>query len=252
MLEQITPVILTYNEAPNIRRCLEKLSWADDIVIVDSFSDDATLEIAHAFPAVRIFQRIFDSHASQWNFALKETGIKTEWVLCLDADYVLTEDFIAEIRKLVPSRDTQGYLSRFIYCIDGKPLRGSLYPPVITLFRHSFGSYWQDGHTHRLSIEGRTEQSHSFILHDDRKSFRRWLASQKIYARLEAVKIAGSRWSALSPADRVRKMRIVAPLVVFFYCLCVKRLMLDGKAGLIYSLQRFLAECTLSAELFKK
>ena len=80
MLDQITPLILTYNEAPNIGRTLESLSWASDIVVVDSFSDDETLEIAASFPQVRIFQRAFDSHRNQWEFGLRETEIKTPWV----------------------------------------------------------------------------------------------------------------------------------------------------------------------------
>ncbi|HEU5460200.1 MAG TPA: glycosyltransferase, partial [Pyrinomonadaceae bacterium] len=83
MLDQITPLILTYNEAPNIGRTLKSVNWAKDIVIVDSFSDDNTLEIAASFPSVRVFQRTFDSHRNQWQFGLKETGVATPWVLAL-------------------------------------------------------------------------------------------------------------------------------------------------------------------------
>src|SRR5215204_1989322 len=100
MLEQITPVILTRNEAPNIGRTLEQLCWAGDIVVVDSFSDDGTLEIVSGFPQVRVSQRMFDSHAEQWNFALRETGISSEWVLALDADYMLTPAFVEELKGL--------------------------------------------------------------------------------------------------------------------------------------------------------
>ncbi|WP_216092565.1 glycosyltransferase [Candidatus Marithrix sp. Canyon 246] len=64
MLEQITPILLTYNEQPNIERTLTKLSWAKDIVIVDSFSTDDTLNIIQQFKQVRLFQRTFDSHAN--------------------------------------------------------------------------------------------------------------------------------------------------------------------------------------------
>src|SRR6185369_1762222 len=98
MLDQITPLILTYNEAPNIPRSLEALSWAKDIVVVDSFSDDNTVELAKSFPQVRLFQRAFDSHRNQWEFGLKETGISTPWVLALDADYVLSDELVADRR----------------------------------------------------------------------------------------------------------------------------------------------------------
>ena len=81
-------IILTYNEAPNIARALGGLSWAKEIVVVDSFSEDETVEIATSFPQVRVVQRAFDCHRNQWEFGLKETGISTPWVLALDADYV--------------------------------------------------------------------------------------------------------------------------------------------------------------------
>src|SRR5436190_63 len=77
MLNEITPLILTYNEAPNIARTLASVSWAKEIVVVDSFSSDNTLKIARSFPQVRTFQRAFDCHQNQWEFGLKETGITT-------------------------------------------------------------------------------------------------------------------------------------------------------------------------------
>src|ERR1043165_6995233 len=99
MLDQITPLILTYNEAPNIARALASLSWAGGVVLVDSFSDDGTLAIAKTVANVRVVQRVFDNHRNQWEFGLKETGIATPWVLALDADYVVPNDVVAEIEQ---------------------------------------------------------------------------------------------------------------------------------------------------------
>ena len=92
MLDQITPLILTYNEDPNINRTLKKLTWAKRIIIIDSFSDDATLEILGQYPQVELFQRKFDTHGAQWNFGLGK--ITTDWVLSLDADYILSDQLI--------------------------------------------------------------------------------------------------------------------------------------------------------------
>ena len=83
MIQQVTPLILTFNEAPNIARTLDRLSWAGDVVVVDSFSTDETGAILARFPNVRVFQRAFDTHAQQWNFALGETGIATPWIVAL-------------------------------------------------------------------------------------------------------------------------------------------------------------------------
>ena len=107
MLADITPVLLTQNEAENIGRTLSRLTWAKDIVIVDSGSTDETLDIVRAFPQVRVFQRPFDSHAGQWQFATRDTEIRTQWVLRLDADYDVSDALIAEMSKL----DTNAHVS---------------------------------------------------------------------------------------------------------------------------------------------
>src|SRR6185503_1237397 len=99
MLDQITPLILTYNEAPNIARTLDSLRWANEVVVVDSLSTDETVKIAAGFSNVRVVQRAFDCHRNQWEFGLKQTSIATEWVLALDADYIVTTDFLDEIQN---------------------------------------------------------------------------------------------------------------------------------------------------------
>ena len=252
MLTKVTPLILTYNEAPNIGRNLEQLRWARDIVVVDSFSDDETLEIVRTFPQARIFQREFDCHEKQWNFGLTETGISSEWVLGLDADYVLTEEFSAELQALNPAPDIKGYRAKFIYCINGKRISSGVYPPATVLYRKGEGSYTQDGHTQRLVVDGRVENLREPILHDDRKSLSRWLEAQSRYTKLEADKLLASRAESLSWTDRVRRWRVVAPAAMLFYCLIIRGGVLDGWAGFYYAFQRSLAELMLSLHLLDR
>jgi glycosyltransferase involved in cell wall biosynthesis len=249
MLGQITPLILTFNEGPNIGRTLEQLRWASDIVVVDSFSNDETPEIVGRFPHARVFQRKFDSHEAQWNFALRETGACSEWVLALDADYILTPAFIEELRCLKPEADVNGYSASFVYCINGHPLRGSAYPPVTVLYRRTKAVYRQDGHTQRVIVDGRVESLRSQILHDDRKPLAHWLQSQARYMLIESRKLAESASGDLNWADRLRRMRFAAPLVMLLYVLIVKRAILDGRAGLFYAFQRTVAELILSLYL---
>src|SRR5258708_7058730 len=68
VIAQITPLVLTFNEAPNIGRVLRKLSWARRIVVVDSGSNDGTLEVISRFPQAEVYHRSFDSAAEQCNF----------------------------------------------------------------------------------------------------------------------------------------------------------------------------------------
>ncbi len=252
MLAQITPVILTYNEASNIGRVLAKLTWARDIVVVDSHSTDETATLVASMPTARLFLRTFDSHAMQWTYALTETGISTEWMLALDADYVLTDELIAEMAALDPEAGTGGYRVRFDYCVAGKPLRGSLYPPSIVLFRRAMARYVEDGHTQRVVIDGKVAQLAGKIRHDDRKSLARWLSSQHKYARLEADYLLTAPRAGLGRADRVRLMGWPAPILVFLYTLIVKRCALDGWAGWLYVLQRTVAEAMIALELAER
>ena len=252
MLDRITPVILTYNEEPNIGRTLARLQWARDIVVVDSFSTDGTLEILKRFPQVRLFQRKFDSHAAQWNYAARETGVTTQWVLAIDADYILPEETIAEFRDIDPDGPVDGYTARFRYCISGTPLRGSLYPPVTVLFRREKGSFYQDGHTHRLKLDGASRMLSNAFLHDDRKPLSHWLNAQDRYMRLEVANIAGKPWDELSMADRVRQFPLIAPFAVFANCYLLNGGFLDGRAGLYYALQRMLAEALLGLRMIEK
>ena len=251
MLDQVTPLILTFNEAPNLGRTLERLHWAKDVVVVDSFSTDETMAIASRFANVRVFQRKFEAHSHQWNFGVKETGISTEWVLALDADYILSDDLLREIQALVPEADIAGYRASFRYCIEGRPLRATVYTPLTVLFRRELAVYAQDGHTQRVKVEGRIAALNGSIFHDDRKTLSHWVASQDRYMRLEAEKLIKAHWSALGWSGRIRKLRVAAPFAMLFYCLFLQGLVLDGRAGLFYAFQRAFAELLLSLHLLK-
>ena len=251
MLEQITPLILTFNEQANIDRTLSGLGWAKDIVVVDSGSGDATCEILQQHGSVRTYQRDFDSHAGQWNFGLTRTDIKTEWVLALDADYVLPNALVEEIGKLVPATATTGYQAFFTYLVDGKALRCSLYPPVTVLFRKIGSHYIQDGHTQRIHTSGQLEKLKVPIKHDDRKSFEHWFKSQQRYARLEAAQLRGKGFCQLNWPDKLRKCLVITPLLVPIYLLFYKGLVLDLGKGVKYAGQRTLAEILLSREIVR-
>ena len=250
-LDQITPVILTYNEEPNIARVLERLRWAADIMVVDSGSTDRTAELVRQFPNARLFVRPFDSHERQWDYAVNETGIATEWVLTFDADYIISAEGIDELRALDPAAEVAGYEASFRYCIHGEPLRHSLYPPRIVLFRRTKGKFYQDGHTQRVSVRGRVLPLRERLRLDDRKPIAHWVVSQDRYARLERDKLLATPNAQLSFADRLRKRRFIAPVLLLFYCLFAKRQWLEGLAGWHYTYQRVLAEILLSLYLIE-
>jgi len=242
VLANITPVILTFNEEPNIGRTLERLRWAKRVVVVDSGSTDATEAIARTFDNVDLVTRPFDSHARQWGYAVRDTAIETPWVLRLDADYILTEELIDELSRLDPDAPHAAYRIGFDYAIYGELLRSSLYPPNVVLFRRGTERIVQDGHTERWQVDGAVAELKGRIIHDDRKPMSGWVGSQLRYMERETALVGAGG----GLKQKLRARPPLMPVIVFLYALFGKGLIFNGRAGIFYALQRLLAETILA------
>jgi glycosyltransferase involved in cell wall biosynthesis len=243
MLDQITPVLLTYNEEENVGRTLSHLLWAKDVVVVDSGSTDKTLAILAEYNQVRVFHRVFDTHGNQWRYAMQETAIATPWILRLDADYQVTEELNAELACLDPDAPVSAYQIAFDYAIYSRKLWSSLYPANTVLLRRGQFSVQDKGHTEVWTVNGPIEKLKGHIIHDDWKSTELWMNAQSRYMRRE-LKLLSTEQTKLSGWLRLRPPFM--PIAVFFYCLFAKGLIFNGRAGIYYSLQRMIAEATLS------
>ncbi len=248
--DTVTPLLITYNEIQNIERTLAKLDWARRIVVIDSGSTDGTLDVLARDARIEVVHRPFDSFAEQCNFGL--THIRTDWVLSLDADYELSDAFVTELPGLQPTPDDTGYRAAFIYRIHGHPLRGTLYPPRAVLYRVDGARYENEGHGHRIRLQGRVSDLKGAIYHDDRKPLSRWLASQLKYAAREATHLLETPRERLGRVDRIRLMGWPAPILVLGYVLFAKGALLDGRAGWFHAFQRLLAEVLLALELLDR
>lgn len=247
--QHVSVLILSSNEVQNIARTLDALTSFPEVVVLDSCSTDATVEIARSYPNVRVVTRAFDRHATQWNYGLTACGIERPWILALDADYALSTSLVEEIDKLPVKTSVAGYRAKFRYCIQGRRLSAALYPPHVVLFQRQKARYVQEGHTQRVIIEGLIADLEGFIDHDDRKPLARWLQSQQKYARLEADHLLNKPQNELRRMDRLRLRGWAAPLLIPLYTLLVKRCLLDGFTGWYYVLQRTLAEIMIALEI---
>jgi glycosyltransferase involved in cell wall biosynthesis len=214
--------------------------------VIDSGSTDKTIGLVASFPNAEVHTRKFDTHAQQWNYGL--SMCESEWILSLDADYILTDAFVEETKKNVQLAGISAFNARFEFLIFGKALTGNNTTPRPVLFRKKNCIYYDDGHTQRLKINGSEENYSAKILHDDRKPLSRWLRNQAAYSQKEADMLLQAT-SGLSFTSRLRKTKLLAPAFIFFYCLFIKGMILNGWRGWHYTLQRTIAEILVSMRL---
>jgi len=253
---KVSVLLLTFNEERNLPRCLSALKWCDDVVVVDSGSTDATLDIARSAGA-RIVCRPFDSFASQRNFGVERGTPAHEWVLHLDADEVVTEEFVRKLDMLKPADDVGAYRIPSKLMLHGQWIKhAGMYPAYqVRLGHRQRMRFKQVGHGQREDIQGfRVETFDVPYLHYNfSHGIATWFQKHLRYAQDEAVllgaaddaKAAGaSRIVGSSGTDRRRRLKKLAghlpfylrPLARFLYVYIWKRGFLDGRIGLQYAL----------------
>ncbi|MCW8194204.1 glycosyltransferase family 2 protein [Proteobacteria bacterium 005FR1] len=252
---KLTAVILTLNEEQHLPRCLSSLEGVvTDIVVVDCFSADATIEIARSAGA-RVIQRQWTNHARQFNWGLSQLAADTDWVLRIDADEYLTPELAAEIKENIVGVDQ---VVNGIYCgrrmtFQGRLIRhGGVFPiRVLRLFRFGRGeceNRWMDEH---IKVEGATADFSGEIIDDNLNSLTWWTDKHNKYASREAVDLLNLEYGFM-PHDSIAslqsgnrtglkrwvKERVYARLpggfrafAYFFYRYVFRVGFLDGQAG---------------------
>ena len=248
---KLTALVLTYNEEINLERVLSQLQWLEKVIVLDSYSTDATISIAEKFSNTQILFRKFDTFAGQCNYGL--SCIDSPWVLSLDADYVLPEAFIRETIEYIENTVPVAYYTPFKFMVFGKPLLRDNTTSRPVLFQKEHCYYFDDGHAHRLAIDGNSGSYKSFIYHDDRKPLSHWLAMLDKYSIKECEKILHPKsGSARGFVRRIRRTKVLAPFGVFLYCVFVNGFFLNGWRGWHYTLQRTLVEILFTIRLIEE
>ena len=242
----ITPVVLTLNEDCNIENTLRSLRWASRVVVVDSGSTDNTGKLAHSFSNVDWFVRKFDTHKSQWAFAIHQTSIETDYVLALDADMRATVEFQHEVEAFLKDAKFDGASIAFEYRVLGRPLIGSIYPAQTRLFRKNKVQIAQAGHSQEFLVVGNLYRFRSRLIHEDLKPLSRWLNNQISYAALEASRIRSHPRMRLKDWLRFRGL---APLIVSALSYIRAGGPLRSAAARAYACERLIFEAILARML---
>lgn len=225
---KLSVIITTYNEEANIAECLESVRFADEILLVDSFSTDRTLEIAAGFPEVEVLERTYYGSAAQKNWAIDR--VRHDWVLIVDADERVTEPLARELLTILTTEPAAyGYFIRRQNVFIDKVIRHSGWSTdkVVRLFRRDKGRYPNRRVHADMEIEGPTPTLDNAFLHYTYRSFDQYFGKFLKY----------SEWGA-AQAFREGKRAGVAeilgrPVWRFFRMFVIQRGFLDGLHGLV-------------------
>jgi glycosyltransferase involved in cell wall biosynthesis len=245
---KITVVILTKNEEKNIFRCLNSLKKFNKILVFDSHSKDNTLNICKKYKNVKIISTPSKiSYVEKLNFILKK--IKNEWILILDADYILSNGAQKEIQNFLLI-DNYGYQFKIFNKVLGRVIYKDLYPSKTLLFNVKNIKFKQDGHKEKTLFYGKKKLLKSYIVHDDQKKFSLWFLNQIRYAKLESRKIFLTKYKLLKREDKIRKIPFAMNVASFVYYYFYKGLYKFGLSGIYYVFQRQIYEFILSIYIF--
>lgn len=226
-MPKVSAVVITHNEEKNIRRCLESLSWVDEIVVVDSCSQDRTKEIASSFTD-KIFDTEWQGFGKQKEFA--RTKASYDWVLSIDADEVISEKLKEEIKTVVEQNSpVDGYyiprLSNFL----GRWIKHNGWYPdyVLRLFKKDKSRFDESLVHEKLILEGRTGFLKNEILHYTDPDISHYLSKMDKYTTLSAQEL-------LAEGKSVTLFDLLfRPMAIFFKMYLLKSGFLDGWQGFL-------------------
>jgi glycosyltransferase involved in cell wall biosynthesis len=248
--------ILTHNEEANIAACLESVRWAGEVFVLDSDSNDRTVEIACRLDA-QVHSHAFEGYWKQRNWGLDHLPFTTPWVLVLDADERIPPALADEIKSVV----SNGSLAAAGYYIDrrffflGKCLKhGSLSPNwILRLFKRHAGRFEERPFNEHVILEGPAGYLKNPLHHVDLRPISTWVAKHNLYADLQAEEYWGDRDRRFpvslqpslsgSPVQKKRWLRLrlwnrlpllLRPFLYFLLNYVFRGGFLDGRPGFIY------------------
>jgi glycosyltransferase involved in cell wall biosynthesis len=249
----ISVLILTHNEEQDLPAALQSVSWSDDVHVFDSFSTDATVELARDAGAT-VTQRAFDNYAAQRNAALDTLPFRYEWIFILDADERVTPVLARELQAVTettPPEVAAWKVRRRDFLFEKWLRRAQMSPWYVRLIRRGRARYWREVNE-VLQADGEVKSLASPLDHFPfSKGIAHWMEKHNRYSSLEARWIAEqanqhpySLRTALFSRDfhqrRFHQKQLFyrlpgRPWIKFFYLYILRGGFLDGYAGYTYA-----------------
>lgn len=227
--KNISVLIITLNEEANVQELLSDLDFADEIIVVDSFSTDKTEAICKSFQKVIFIQNKFENYSSQRNFAISQA--KNDWILFLDADERLTPALKNEIISTINTNERfSAFLFYRTFMFEGKILHfsGNQNDKIFRLFNKKQAHYTKDRLVHeKLKVNGKIGILKNKLIHYTYSNFQAYKSKTIRYGKFKAQEkfIKKQKPSVL--------LRFLHPVYNFLFNYIIRLGFLDGKKGLI-------------------
>ena len=227
---KVTAIIPTFNEEQNIAKAIESVLWADEILVIDSFSTDGTLDIVKEYD-VSIVQHEYINSATQKNWIIPQA--KNEWIFLLDADEYASDNLVKEVKRILLSREeiVAYWISRKNFFMGRRVnYSGWQNDRVIRLFKRDFCRY-ENKHVHaEIVADGEIGQLKNVIEHNTYKGLVHYLSKINRY----------STWKAYDKIDKGATTNlffnvVIKPIYRFIYHYFLRLGILDGSIGFIIS-----------------
>ncbi|MFO7716805.1 glycosyltransferase family 2 protein [Desulfosarcina sp.] len=243
----LSAAIITYNEEKNIQACLDSISdFVDEIIVLDSFSTDATESICLANPKVQFSQHPFDGHIEQKNRALAKCT--SEWILCLDADERVTPRLRASIEALLDrDPDLAGVkFPRLTYHMHRNIRHGGWYPNArCRLVRRGMAVWGGENPHDKLIANGKVKRIKGDLIH---------LTARDLSHQVDTI----NKFSSIAALMRFNRGKhfylwrlIFKPISKFFEMYLLKAGFLDGMQGFIIAVSSSYSSFLKEAKLFE-
>jgi glycosyltransferase involved in cell wall biosynthesis len=274
----LTVIIPVRNEEKNIAECLDSVTWADQVFVVDSQSIDRTEVIAREHGAEVVQFNYDGGWPKKKNWAIRSLPIRNEWFLILDADERVDDDLRREIEQAIQQKDIDGYYIRWKFIFLGRWMKHCWqHGWMLRLVRSGKGEYedlgmraeggWDNEVHENIVVQGKTAKLKSWLIHDSNQSLSYWIAKQNEFSDWNAVRrqkqLADGipKVASVLSGDPVRRRKLLKavylrlplkPVWLFFYLYVFKLGLLDGKAGFYFCALRATHELTVEAKFFER
>ncbi|MCR5033735.1 MAG: glycosyltransferase family 2 protein [Lachnospiraceae bacterium] len=273
-MADLTAIILTKNEEKNIGECIRSIQpVASRVVVVDSGSEDRTVEIAQELGA-EILVHPFENYSRQFIYGMEHANIQTKWVLRIDADEQLTEESATELQEILEANDhtdVNGVVIRFEVIFMGKQLRhGGIYPfRKLLVFRYGKGFMEERNMDEHITLtEGRIVELKHDSKHKDYKDLTYWIHKHNWYSSREVLDYIAAQGGNRENGEALEKEASFKRFVKFhiyyklpmgmrsylyyFYRYYLKGGFLDGKEGKIFAfLQAYWYRFLVDAKIYE-